>query len=75
MPDILKGETARPPPKRHIYRVWLIFKQFVFAFFNHSQSSHASINLQSAAQLHGSPKQSTEVVDNLVEKADADREL
>src|SRR5271167_3620041 len=24
MPDILKEETARPPPKRHIYRVWLI---------------------------------------------------
>ena len=23
-PDILKEETARPPPKRHIYRVWLI---------------------------------------------------
>ena len=24
MPDILKGETARLPPKRHIPRVWLI---------------------------------------------------
>jgi len=24
MPDILKGETVRLPPKRHIHRVWFI---------------------------------------------------
>jgi hypothetical protein len=51
------------------------FKRFVFASFNRSQSFHTSINRQSDVQLLGSPKQSTEVVDNLVEKDDADRKL
>jgi hypothetical protein len=47
----------------------------VFASFNRSQSFHTSINRQRAVQRLGFPKKSTEVVDNLVEKDDADREL
>jgi hypothetical protein len=73
-PDILKRETARPPPKSTNLQRLAYFKRFVFVSLNRSQSFHTSINRQSDVQLLGSPKQSTEVVDNLVEKDDADRE-
>ena len=74
MPDILKGETARLPPKRHIHRVWLISRDLCLRPLIVLSPSIRQL-IVNKVQLHGSPKQSTKVVDNSVEKAEVRCEL
>jgi hypothetical protein len=75
MPDILKGETARLPLKRHIYKIWLILSGLCSRPLIVRSPSTRQLIVNELCNCMSSPKQSTEVVDNPVENADVGFEL
>jgi len=62
-----KGERPTTSKEVHLWRLSNITKWFVFPLSNRFLSFYTSIN----RQADGPAKQSTEMVDNPVEKADA----
>jgi hypothetical protein len=74
MPDILRGRRL-DPSKKHIYRVWLISSGLCLHPLIVRSPSTRQLIVNELCNCLALPKQSTEVVDNLVEKDDVDREL